>query len=191
MNEINTKEYADQFCNMLQSLMSQFGSVGNWNWGNPAGQSDPLPTYEIITPRGEKVWCCVVEYVNAGTGVPNRKGILATFPVQRKQSLGSVMSAMIPYKFSKTFNTRAYCKEDAFEIRNYGKVTVGRAGIKKDDFFRYMEKQSSESVFMDEEDKKYILAYHYKGTLSRDSFARQTYRLTKMMADFKEQYRSK
>ena len=117
MNEANTKKFADEFCNMVQSLMIQFECIGNWKWGNPAGQTEPLPTYELITSSGYKVWCSIDEYVNAGTGVPNRKGILATFPVNKQQSLGSVMSSMVPYKFSRIFNTRAYTNNDEVEIR--------------------------------------------------------------------------
>ncbi len=188
MNEANTKKFADEFCNMVQSLMIQFECIGNWKWGNPAGQTEPLPTYELITSSGYKVWCSIDEYVNAGTGVPNRKGILATFPVNKQQSLGSVMSSMVPYKFSRIFNTRAYTNNDEVEIRNYGKVTVGRAGIKKEDFFEYMGK-FPQSVFLDEENRKYVIAYQYKERMTKDDFAEQTYRLTKLLYEFKQQYR--
>lgn len=188
MDEINTKKFADEFCDMIQSLMMQFECVGNWKWGNPAGLTEYLPTYELITNSGCKVWCSIIEYVNAGTGAPNRKGILATFPVNKQQSLGSIMSTMIPYEFSRAFNTRAYANNSKIEIRNYGKVTVGRAGIKKENFFEYME-ELHQSVFLDEENRKYIIAYQYKDSMKKYDFAEQTYRLTKLLYDFKQQYR--
>lgn len=188
MDEINTKEFADEFCDMIQLLMMQFECIGNWQWGNPAGQTEPIPTYELITATGYKVWCTIVEYVNAGTGNPNRKGILSTFPVSRQQSLGAIMSSMIPYEFSRAFNVRAYRYNDEFEIRNYGKVTVGRAGIKRENFFEYMER-FPQSVFLDEENTKYVIAYQYKGSMTKEDFAEQTYRITKLLYDFKQQYR--
>ena len=62
MNEINTKDYAIQFCNMLNELMKKYEYVGDWNWGDPAGQTEPLPTYEVKTEEGEKVWCAIVQW---------------------------------------------------------------------------------------------------------------------------------
>ena len=52
MNEANTKKFADEFCNMVQSLMIQFECIGNWKWGNPAGQTEPIPTYELTARFG-------------------------------------------------------------------------------------------------------------------------------------------
>lgn len=186
MNEINTKKFADEFCDMIQSLMMQFECVGNWKWGNPDGLTEYVPTYELITNSGCKVWCSIMEYVNTGTGIANRKGILATFPASKQQSLGSIMSTMIPYEFSRAFSTRAYASNSKVEIRNYGKVTAGRAGIKKEKFFKYMEK-FPQSVFLDEENRKYVIAYQYKERMTKHNFAEQTYRFTKLLYEFKQQ----
>ena len=113
---------------------------------------------------------------------------MATFPVNKQQSLGSVMSSMVPYKFSRIFNTRAYTNNNEVQIRNYGKVTAGRAGIKKEDFFEYMEK-FHQSVFLDEENRKYVIAYQYSERMTKEDFAEQTYSFTKLLYEFKQQYR--
>ena len=189
MNEINTKDYAIQFCNMLNELMKKYEYVGDWNWGDPAGQTEPLPTYEVKTEEGEKVWCAIVEYTNSGTGVPNRRGILATYPSETRKSLGSVMATMIPYNFSRTMNTRAYSDGNKVEIRDYGKHTVGRTGIKREDFFNYMEEQCADKVLLDEEDKKYVNVYSFDGELTTEEFARQTVEFVNIIADYKKRYR--
>ena len=46
-----------------------------------------------------------------------------------------------------------------------------------------------QSVFLDEENRKYIIAYQYKDSMKKYDFAEQTYRLTKLLYDFKQQYR--
>lgn len=189
MKQINTYEYAVAFCNMAEKLMKQYEYIGDLKWGNPAEQTDRIPTYELITPEGKKVWCSIIEYVNAGTGIPNRRGILATFPVEKRQSLGSIMATMIPYEYKKTYNTRAYFEDNNYEIRNYGKITVGRAGIKKENFFEYMNENYSNIVYLDEVDNPYIKCYEYKNELTKKDFARQTYELTKLLSEFKSLYR--
>lgn len=188
MKQINTKEFANSFAAMIEELMHKFKYVGEWNWGDPAGQIDDLPTYEITAKEGT-IWCTIIEWGNATTLEPNRKGIVATFPVRSKQSLGHIMATNIPYEFKRTYTTRAYSDGDRVEIRNYGKVTVGRAGIKKLDFFNYMSIHHPELVFIDEENQKYIKAFEYERKLSKDEFASQSAKLTLLMDEFKKQYR--
>ncbi len=188
MKQINTKEFADSFAAMLEELMHDFKYVGKWNWGDPAGQIDKLPTYEITSKKGI-IWCTIIEWGNATTLEPNRKGIVATFPVRDNRSLGHIMATNIPYEFKRTYTTRAYSEGESVEIRNYGKVTVGRAGIKKTDFFNYMTMHYPDLVFVDEENKKYIKAFEYEGNLSKDEFALQVVKLTFLMDEFKKPYR--
>jgi len=121
--------------------------------------------------------------------VPNRKGIVASFPVDKKQTLGSVMATIIPYEYNKIFNTRAYFEGEKYEIRNYGKVTVGRAGIKKEEFFEYMNTNHPDLVFLDEEDKPYIKCYEYMNEITKDEFSKQTFKLTQLLNEFKRIYR--
>ena len=189
MIENNNKEYAEQFVKNIETILSDAKYLGKWKWGDPAGQSEGIDTYEVESNNGIKVWCSIIEYVNAGTGIPNRCGILATYPVKSKQSLGSILAATIPYEFSKRFNTRAYCDGENYEIRNYGKITVGRAGIKKEDFFEFFEEKYPNKVFMDEESAKYIKIYEYKAELSLEQFANQTCEAVVLLEEFKKKYR--
>ena len=189
MRENNNKEYAFQFVQNVESILSEARYCGKWNWGDPAGQSEGIDTYEIENRNGMKVWCATIEYVNAGTGVPNRCGVLATFPPERKQSLGSILNVMIPYEFSRHYNTRAFAEDNRYEIRNYGKITVGRAGLKKEDFFDYFEKYYPNKVYLDEESKKYIKIYEYVDTISLDEFSEQTCEAVVLLEEFKAQYR--
>ena len=189
MEQLNTKGYAIEFCDMLQKLMEGFKYVGDWSWGNPAGQAEEIPVYEIVTKEGKRTWCSIIEYGNSRTGEPNRRGILATFPVEKKQSLGSIMATMIPYSYTRTVNTRAFVDDTVVEIRDYGKHTVGRAGIKKEDFFNYMEQKYPDKVLLDEEGQKYVNVYRFEGELTAEDFARQTYEMTSILADYKQAFR--
>lgn len=96
---------------------------------------------------------------------------------------------LLQYEFKRTFNTRAYTDGNKVEIRDYGKVTVGRAGIKKTDFFNYMQEKHPELVFIDEENKMYLKVYEYNGILLKEDFAAYTVKFTKLMDEFKKQYR--
>lgn len=189
MIENNNKEYVEKFVKNVETILTGAKYIGKWDWGDPAGKSEGIDTYEVESNNGVKVWCSIIEYVNASTGVPNRCGILATYPVEGKKSLGSILAATIPYEFSKRFNTRAYCEGTNYEIRNYGKITVGRAGIKKEDFFEFFETKYPSKVFLDEESLKYIKIYEYDGELSLEQFADQTCEAVVLLEEFKKKYR--
>ena len=189
MNEINTKDYAISFCRRLNELMKKYEYVGDWNWGDPAGTSGSLPTYEIKKEDGEKVWCTLVEFTHSGTGKPNRMGILATYPSKSKKSLGSVMATMVPYEFSRSMNTRAYSDGENIEIRDYGRHTVGKAGIKREDFFNYIEEHYAEKILFDEEDKKYVNVYSFQKELSEEEFVQQTIEFVNIISNFKSYYK--
>lgn len=51
MEQINTKKFANDFCNMINSIFNKFKYVGDWNWGNPEGQVKGLSTYEVISDK--------------------------------------------------------------------------------------------------------------------------------------------
>lgn len=59
MYQINTKEFADEFCEMVNKIFAEYKYIGDWNWGDPAGQKEGLPTYEIIS---KKIWYSLVYY---------------------------------------------------------------------------------------------------------------------------------
>jgi len=75
------------------------------------------------------------------------------------------------------------------EIRNYGKFTVGRAGLKKKDFFDYVNRIDPCMVHVDEEEKNYVIVFDIYKDLTKDEFAEQIVRFTLLVNDFKQQYR--
>ena len=61
--------------------------------------------------------------------------------------------------------------------------------MRKIQFFNYMNQYHSKLVFVDEEDKSYIKVYEYSNELDKEDFAKQTYNITKLLAEFKERNR--
>lgn len=183
--EINNKEFSYEFCNKAESIMSLFKYLGMRKWGDGGGYTMELPTYELATDSGEKVWCATVEFVNYNTGVPNRRGIIATFPISQNQTLGQTMATVIPYEYSRRFNTLAFCCGDHYEIRNYGKITVGRAGVSREDFFNYLKELYPGIACEDDDGQKYFKVYEFDGELTKSQFAKQTYDATKLLSELK------
>jgi hypothetical protein len=69
-------------------------------------------------------------------------------PNEKSASLGQFVNLTIPFEFKRNYNTRAYKIGNSIEIRNYGKFTIGRRGLKKKDFFDYARVKANEiSVF--------------------------------------------
>jgi len=189
MKQINTFEFAETFSKMTSELMQNFKYVGKWSWGNPSGIIKGLPTYEITSEYGT-VWCSMITWCDRH-GNENRECILTTLPSSKNQSLGQIAEITIPYEFNRSFNTRAFGYENKIEIRNYGKFTVGRAGLKKLDFFNYLKlnKLNSHSIMLDEENKQYIKVFEFKDILSTKAFADQIVKFTLLIDDYKRQYR--
>jgi hypothetical protein len=187
MNETNTFEFAEAFNGMIEKLLIKCKCIGNRTWGNPAGQTGELPTYEIISKYGT-VWCATIAWCDVH-GNENRKGIIATFPVKTKQTLGQIAEVIIPYEFSRRNNTRAFYEISKIEIRCYGKFTVGRAGLKKVDFFNYLNKINPQLIMLDEEGKQYINIFEYEDNMSFNMFADQIVKFIVLVDGFKKQYR--
>ena len=167
------------------NIMKKAKYLGEKKWGDGGG-SGLLPTYEVATADGRKVWCSSVEYVNSTTLEPNRCGVVATFPSAGGKSLGQPLAAVLPYEYGKKFNTLAYRSGDRVEIRNYGKITSGRQGISRDEFFGWMNGRYSEFVRTDDDGREYFNVYEYDGTLTEEAFAEQTYRAVKILSEAKK-----
>lgn len=187
MNQTNTFEFAEEFSEMIEKLLENCKCVGDWAWGNPAGQTGELPTYEIISKYGT-IWCAMITWCN-NHGNENRKGIITTFPVSKTQTLGQIVEVTIPYEFSRLYNTRAFSDKNKIEIRNYGKFTVGRAGLKKSAFFEYVSRTVPQLMMLDEEDKQYINVFEYEDKMSFEMFADQIVKFTMLINEYKKQYR--
>lgn len=187
MRECNTFEFSEAFYNMVEGILQRSKFVGAKNWGNPMGQSAGLDTFEIAAD-GTKMWCAMIEWASGTSGIINRQGFLGTYPTN-SHSLGQLVQVTIPFEFSKRFNTRAYHDGDEVEIRNYGKLTVGRSGLKKKDFFDYVFAVDPDYPQEDENKEMYIPIFKYTKELTAEQFAKQLFRFAKLLDSYKKKYR--
>ena len=192
MIQINNKHYSDQLYIKFQKLLSQFELIGKRIWGNPSGQTGGGDTFAVKNDIGI-VWCSTIEFARADTMEINRKGIIATLPVKsNSETLGQIIEITIPFEFKRTFNNRAYEEDGLIEIRNYGKFTVGRSGIKKKDFFDFVRQKDKSLILIDEENKEYITVFSMKDKImSKEEFANSLIKFTYLIKEFKEGYRVK
>ena len=190
MKQINNEYYAKKIFEIFEGLLNQFKIINNKKWGNPAGQTDEMETFEIKNNEGT-IWCSLIEWTNAGTLETNRVGLIATIPLENKtSSLGHIVEVTIPFEFNRRFNTRAYKENGLVEIRNYGKFSIGRKGIKKKDFFDFLRKKNKDLINIDEEKKEYITVFSIKdGQLSKEDFANSLIKFTYLIKEFKDQKR--
>lgn len=190
MKQINNEYYAKKIFEIFEGLLNQFKVINNKKWGNPAGQTDEMETFEIKNSEGT-IWCSLIEWVNTGTLETNRVGLIATSPLENKtSSLGHIVEVTIPFEFNRRFNTRAYEENGLIEIRNYGKFTVGRKGIKKKEFFDFLRKKNKDLINIDEENKEYITVFSIKDRqLSKEDFANSLIKFTYLIKEFKDQKR--
>ena len=192
MNQINNKYYSEQVYKIFEELLNEFELVGKRTWGNPGGQTDGRNTFEVKNDTGT-VWCSTIEWAKAGTSKINRKGIVATVPVKNNNdTLGQIIEITIPFEFKRTFNNRAYEEDGLIEIRNYGKFTVGRSGLKKKDFFDFIKQKDNNLINFDEEDKEYITVFSItNGRIEKEEFSNSLIKFTYLIKEFKDGYRVK
>jgi len=184
MIEFNNKAFADEFC----SIVEKFDYIGEKIWGDASGQCFPVATYEI-TIKCEKIWCAVAEFCHTGTGEVNRNAIMIDFASENRNSASPIATVVFPYKFSRRFASRVYRQNNYYEIRSYGKFTVGRGSRKMSEFFDYMQKKYPELIFHDEKNKPYIKIYHYHEIMDKETFKEQTFSFLNLISDFKKNYR--
>ncbi|MCB2341112.1 hypothetical protein [Clostridium estertheticum] len=192
MNEINSKYYSEKIYRIFEQLLNEFELIGKRIWGNPGGQSVDRDTFEVKNDLGT-LWCSTIKWVRSGTSEINRKGIVATFPVKtNSETLGQIVEITIPFEFKRIFNNRAYGDEEFIEIRNYGKFTVGRSGIKKKDFFDFITLKDRNLINIDEENKEYITVFEIEnGSMTKEEFSNSLVKFTCLIKEFKDGYRVK
>lgn len=190
MKQINNEYYSKKIFKIFDDLLNQFNLIDIKEWGNPAGTTEELDIYEIKNNEGT-VWASLIEWGNARTLETNRLGLVATTPSKNNlSSLGHIVEVTIPFEFNRRFNTRAYEEDGIIEIRNYGRFTVGRKGIKKKDFFDFVREKNKDLINIDEEDKEYITVFSIKDeNLSKEDFANSLIRFTYLIKEFKDEKR--
>ena len=190
MNQINTKEFAMKFYAICKDIIEDGRFVGERVWGDPAGLIGELPTYEISS-NGIAIWCAMIQWVKAGSDEINRVGVITTMPNEKNSSLGQIVNITVPFEFKRTYNTRAYRIGENIEIRNYGKFTIGRSGLKKKDFFEYARVKAPDMVFIDEENKEYIKVLELKNeSMNKQKFLNAIIKFSLLIANFKEDYKN-
>ena len=128
--------------------------IGYKVWGNPA-DNENNKTFEIKVDK-DILWISYTTWGSASTMQENRKVILISYPTE-KSSIGQVLEVAFPYEYSKRFNSRIYENENIIEVRNYGKFTIGRRGLKREVFFNYLRDEGLErEILLDEDGKEYI-----------------------------------
>jgi hypothetical protein len=192
MKKMDNKETAIKTSNVLKNKISEFNFVGEKKWGNPQGITDPIKTYELKNEYGN-VWCCPIDWSAVNTTEINRSGILIGSPVKSPyESIGQIVEVTIPYYYSKLFSTRSYIENDIIELRNYGRFTIGRAGLKRNVFFDYIAKHALHETKIDEENEKYIKIFKFNNyEIDRECFKNRLVEYAYLIKNFKEDYKAK
>lgn len=192
MYKLDDSDKARKLISILGTVIDKFEYVGKRKWGNPSGDQQELDVYEI-TNGVDKVWLSTVEWCNASTGEINRCGIITTVPdYNLKNTLGQIFEMNIPFYFSKSFNTRVYEEGNTVEVRNYGKFTIGRRGLKREYFFNYLRENGFENeIEYDEDGKEYISVIKFEnGNIDAQHLNERLIKCTNLLKEFKDYYRS-
>lgn len=191
MYRLDDSDKINKLISNLENAISKFEYVGRRKWGNPSGDQQELDVYEI-TDGADKVWLSTVEWCNASTGEINRCGIITTVPdYNLKNTLGQIFEMNIPFYFSKAFNTRVYEEDNIIEVRNYGKFTIGRRGLKREYFFDYLRKNDFENeIKCDEDGKEYMSVVKLmNGDIDAQYLKDRLITCTNILKEFKNYYR--
>ena len=190
MKAIDNAARAREIYTTLMKEIHKFPCIGEREWGNPSGDIQLLDVFEV-EKQGKRIWVSGVEWVASGTTEVNRMGILSTLPTNRNETLGQILEINLPLNFSNYFNTRMFEDNGLVEIRNYGKFTIGRKGLKREDFFNYHIKHGYEKeILLDEKNSKYICALKIEqGEIDKEFLAERIVYLTYMIKEFKDYFR--
>ena len=189
MKECNNITVAKKIYKLFGDKLNEFKFVGQRKWGDPAGIIS-CDTYEI-EHNERSLYCAQVEWGQSRTLEPNRCGILISLPnANPNESLGQITDIVIPYEFSRLFNCRAYEDNCLIELRSYGKYTIGRSSLKKDDFFNYIRKTNLMPLSIDEEGKRYVRIM-YNFAITKEDFAKAVFDFAFLIKGFKDIYRVK
>lgn len=178
------------FEEVQEKLKEDSEFIGYKVWGNPASH-DNNKTYKIEVDN-EVLWICYVAWSSSSGLGTNRKVILTSYPIQNS-SVGQVLEVAFPYEFSRRFNTRLYENEQIIEVRNYGRFTIGRKGLKREVFFNYLRQEGLENeILLDADGKEYINIFRIqKDNLHGNYIKKQLVKWTNIINKFKTAQREK
>ena len=192
MHKVDNQSLTIEIFKILEKKLLTCKHIGTRKWGNPSGFQHEEPVYELTSNRGT-ILASTIEWANASTGELNRCGIITTAPEKNINiTLGQIFEINIPYFFSKAFNTRVYQDGNTLEIRNYGKFTIGRRGLKKQAFFDYLKQKGYENeINYDEENKEYIKVFEIENMdIPDEYFLERLIKLTYILKEYKDYFRA-
>ncbi len=182
MKAIGDSEVTKRVYDAIMNVVKMFASKGQKYWGNPSGDIQLLDVYELDYD-GKDIWVSGSAWVAAdGLDEVNRLGIITTPPKNDNSTstLGQVLEVNLPFYYSKRFNTRLYRDDEIIEIRNYGKFTVGRKGLKREMVFDFLSSKGyDDEILIDEAGLSYISILKFDDkTLTKDYVAERLVKLT-------------
>ena len=192
MRAIDSKDKTIAVFKVLETALNSFVPLGKRKWGNPSGYQHESEIYKVVN-AGKSIWAATVEWQAADSGAINRYGLLSTLPSNStNDTLGQVLEINLPFNFSKAFNTRLYEDGNSIEIRNYGKFTIGRRGLKRTDFFDYLRENGfNDGIKLDEDGQEYICFFKIESMkMENQYFAERLVELTYLLKDFKDKLRT-
>lgn len=192
MRAVDGKDKTLAVFKVLEAALNSFVPLGKRKWGNPSGYQHESEIYKVVN-AGKCIWAATVEWQAADSGVINRYGLLSTLPSNStNDTLGQVLEINLPLYFSKAFNTRLYEDGNTIEIRNYGKFTIGRRGLKRKDFFDYLRGNGfNDEIMLDEDGQEYICFFKIESMkMETRYFAERLVELTYLLKDFKNKLRT-
>lgn len=154
-NKVNNKERVIEIFNLIKKEVHKGKNIGLKKWGNPAG-AYKNDTYELINGI-DTIWVNLITWTNSATNKENRKAIGVCSPKNDTTSLAPQLDVILPYEYSKKFDTRIYENSYKIQIRKYGEFTVCGKSIKREEFFDYLRKNGySDYIEIDEDGEKFI-----------------------------------
>ena len=176
----------------IMEEIHKFKYIGKKKWGNPSGDIKLLDVFEI-EEQGKKLWVSGIEWLNNGTQEIKSLGILCIPPVTSTGTLGQVLEINLSLHSSNCFNTRMFEEKGLIEIRNYGKFTIGRKSLKREDFFNYLINHGyAQEIIKDEKGNKFISALRIEqNNINKDYIAEQLVKIAYMVKEFKDYFRER
>lgn len=192
MYKVDDEEETKKIFDILKKSLISFNNIGERSWGDPSGCTQELNVYEIKS-KSNIVWSSVITWPNANTGEDDRSGIITTLPdYNENHTLGQTFSMCVPYYFSKRFNTRMYEDKTFIEVRNYGRFTIGRKGLKMQYFFDYLRNNKYDNeICTDEERKQYVCILKFKKyNIDPKYLSERLIKWTVIIKKYKDYYKS-
>ena len=186
--KVDNKNRVIEIFNIIENEIKKGEYIGIRTWGDPAGSYND-DTYALSNGE-ESIFVNLGEFYCAGSSYINRKVIGVCSPRKDGQSLDTQLAVVLPYEYSKRFNTRIYENDINIQIRNYGRFTVGRKGLARKVFFDYLRNNGySDEINLDEEGKEFISILDVNKNLDYETIVNSLIKWKNIIEKFKIEQR--